>query len=74
MAQIVTIKDVSPNDTMDIVRELRQQGLVQGKDFDFAYHQSKWDNFSYEAVVGKHAVFTFHSEKYATLFTLKYSS
>lgn len=70
----VKVKDKDPNEVMDIVRELRQQGLVQGKDFDFAFHQAKWDNFSYEAVENKHAVFMFYTEKYATLFAIKHSA
>jgi hypothetical protein len=74
MTQTVTVNDLTPVDTMEIVRELRQAGLVQGKDFDFYYHQAKWDNTSYEAVTNRHTDFTFYTEKYATLFALKYSS
>ena len=64
-----------PNKTVDavmtIVRELRAQGLVQGIDFDFAYHQSKWDN-----MIGNnptYSIFTFYEDKTALLFILKYS-
>lgn len=74
MALKVTIIDKSPNDVMDIVRELRSQGMVQGKDFDFAYFQPKYDINSYDGVENRKAIFTFHTEKYATLFTLKYGS
>ena len=74
MAIEVKILDLNSNEVLDIVRELRQQGLVQGTDFDFEYHKPTWDNFSYEPVTNRHTIFTFHSEKYATLFALKYSS
>jgi hypothetical protein len=70
----VKLMSLSPNDVMELVRELRAQGLVQGKDFDFAYNQTKWDNFSYEAVVPQHTVFTFYVDKHATMFILKYGS
>lgn len=68
----VSIYDKSANDVMDIVRELRKQGLVQGTDFDFAYNQGRWDEMTGE--VPKQTIFKFHTEKYATLFVLKYGN
>ena len=68
----VIIKHLSPNATIDIIRDIREQGLVQGKDFDFSYHQSTWDNTTYEAVTPEHTVFKFHNDKWATWFSLKY--
>lgn len=69
----VVIKNRDASETLEIVRELRSQGLVQGKDFDFAFNQAKYDNFGYEPEVERHTVFKFYNEKYATLFSLKYS-
>lgn len=69
----VKIKNVDPNQTMEIVRELRAQGLMQGRDFDFSYHQAQYNNDGWEQIEPKHAVFSFHTEKYATLFAIKYS-
>ena len=69
----VKVKNIDPNQTMDIVRELRAQGLVQGKDFDFAFHQATYDKLGWDPIEVKHAVFSFHTEKYATLFAIKYS-
>ena len=57
---------------MDIVRDLRAQGLVQSVHFDFAFYQSKWDDAIGE--IPKQVVFTFYEEKYATFFTLKYGN
>lgn len=68
----VRLKDVDTNQVMDIVRELRQQGLVQSKDFDFAYYQSRWDEMIGE--IPTTAVFSFYTEKYATMFAIKYSA
>jgi len=60
---------------MDIVRDLRSKGLAQGKDFDFEFHQTKWDDTSYEISVKRHTKFTFYegSEKWATWLALKYN-
>ncbi len=74
MAVEVKLIDLDVNQVMEIVRELRASGLKQGVDFDFEYHKPTWDNFSYEAVTNRFTIFTFYSEKYATFFTLKYSS
>lgn len=46
-------------DVLEIVRELRRQGLVQGNDFDFKYDHTV-------------SMFYFYQEKYATWFALKY--
>ena len=69
----IVLQDKDPTEIMEIVRELRGQGLVQGTDFDFAYQPSSYDSFSY---VGEPRLttFTFYSEKYSTLFALKYLS
>jgi hypothetical protein len=58
---------------MELVRELREQGLVQGRDFDFAYHPYTYDNFT-----GAHSyrrmVFAFYKDKYGTFYSLKWSN
>lgn len=73
MAIDVTIGDVLPNDVMEMVRELRRQKLVQGKDFDFKYITPTYDYLS-NSGTSRHTVFTFYNEKYATFFALKYSN
>ncbi len=71
--QEVIIKKKSANEILEMVKDLRQQGLVQGQDFDFKYQPSVWDNFSGDAVHNQHTVFYFYTEKYATFFQLKWS-
>ena len=71
MIQVV-VENKSANDVMDIVRELRAQGLVQGHDFDFAFQQAVYTSDSWTPVSLRQTVFSFHTEKYATLFALKY--
>lgn len=68
----ITIEDKDPGDILDIVKELRGSGLVQGVHFDFAYHQSRWDEMIGE--IPKRTTFTFYEDKYSTLFALKYLS
>lgn len=72
MAVKITVHNKRANDIMDIVSELRTQGLIQGADFDFAYHQNRWDEMVGE--IPAYTFFTFYTEKYATLFALKYGS
>jgi hypothetical protein len=68
----VTIRNRDASEILYIVCRLRAEGLVQGKDFDFAYHQSRWDGMIGE--IPTSAIFTFYEEKYASLFSLKYGS
>ena len=72
----VKIYNRNANDTMEIVRELRASGLVQGKDFDFAFHRASYDYTSNDIAdsIPKHAIFTFYNEKLSTLFLLKYGA
>lgn len=72
MATDIVLKDLDVNEMLQLVWGLKDQGLVVGKDFDFAYHQAKWDNFSHEAVTNKHVKFTFYDEEFAMMFVLKY--
>jgi hypothetical protein len=71
MVQIKIYKK-NANEILDIVGELRAKGWVQSVDFDFAFNQSSWDSMTGE--IPKYTVFTFYTEKYATMFGLKYSS
>lgn len=71
----VKLKNLDPNTIMQIVKELREQKLVQGKDFDFEYHQTKWDPVTgHGPIQEKHVIFKFYKDKLATWFILKYGS
>jgi len=72
MAITVVVKDKNPVAVIEIVKELRASGLVQGVHFDFAYNQSRWDPMIGD--VKGFTNFTFYEEKYSTLFALKYLS
>ena len=68
----INLRYIDASRTMEIVRELRMSGMIQGVDFDFAFNQSKWDEMIGE--IPRHCIFTFYTEKYATLFALRYGS
>jgi len=72
MAVTINVEHKNPFEILDIVKQLRASGLVQGVHFDFAYNQSRWDEMIGE--IPKNTVFTFYEEKYSTLFALKYLS
>jgi hypothetical protein len=57
---------------IEIVYNLRKDGLEQGVDFDFAYHQSKWDEMIGE--IPTQTIFTFYNDEQAMMFALKYGS
>lgn len=69
----IKIYNKDPNAVMEIVRDLRKSGWVQGKDFDFAYNKPTFDDQWHE-VEPRHTIFTFYVDKYATVFSLKYAS
>lgn len=67
----VIIPNKSAGQIMEMAQELRDSGLVQGTDFDFAYYQGRWDEMIGE--IPRETVFTFYTEKYATFYQLKWS-
>ena len=58
--------------TMEIGQELRSMGYIQGVDFDYAYYQEKYDNFSHDPIVKRHARFTFYNDTNASYFALRW--
>jgi hypothetical protein len=64
------------DNVLDRVAELKAQGLVQHRDFDFAYFPPVIDNYTYTTIKDRHAIFTFHTElgkKHASLFALRWT-
>ena len=68
MQQVTLYIDVSR--TLEIVYELKKHGWVMGVDFDFAYHQSSWDEMIGE--IPKQTVFTFDNDSNASYFMLRW--
>lgn len=73
MAVTVVVYDKAVPEIMDIVKELKTQGYKQGKDFDFAYTPPTEDWMN-GIQTRRYTTFTFYTEKYATLFAIKYGS
>ncbi len=69
----VTIHGKDPTAIMEIVREMREHGYIQGMDFDFNYHPPAYNNDSWTPFTPKYTVFTFYTDKLATMFALKWS-
>mgnify|MGYP003353582052 CR=1 FL=1 len=68
----VKLIDKMPNEIIDIVRELRSLGYIQGKDFDFQYTPPKFDDFSRDAVYNRTTTFMFYKEELSSWFSLRY--
>ena len=66
----VTLTNKNASEASDLVQKLRDNGYVQGVDFDFAFHQSKWDSMIGD--IPKHTEFIFYKEELATWFSLMY--
>ncbi len=71
MSSVVRIKNKNATAAMDIVRELREKGYVQGIDFDFNYYHQESDD-PQDITEQRHTLFTFYKEELATWFSLKY--
>jgi hypothetical protein len=69
----VFVKVNTANDGMEIVRELRATGLVQGTDFNFHYMPVKLGD-DYEIVSHKGIRVIFKDSKWATFFRIKYGN
>ncbi len=68
---LVNLDKCRIDEVLHVVKDLRQQGLVQGQDFDFAWHPGRWDNMTGD-VPGR-VEFRFYDIKWATWFNLKWS-
>ncbi len=68
----IVLENKSPTEVIALVHSLREQGLVQGKDFDFKYFQRRWSYEEHEDTP-EYTVFTFYGNtKWATWFKLKW--
>ena len=68
----ITIHGRNAVDIMDIAKKLRADGWELGQDFDFAYYQKHWDPMTGD--IPSSTKFIFYTEKYASMFALKYAS
>ena len=73
MAIEVVVKHLVPTEIMAVVRDLRDQGLEQGLDFDFAFTPERMELFGTNNY-HRFTTFTFYNEKWSSWFILKYSN
>ena len=72
----IRLTDVRIDTILGIVRDLRQAGLVQGTDFDFAYTPERLDyNLASvgEILARRQTVFSFYDDGLASWFGIKYA-
>lgn len=69
----VKLLNKSAAEILLLIKEMANDGIVQGRDFDFAYHQAKYKSDGCEQSSPKHTVFAFYTEQMATFFMLKYA-
>ena len=71
MAVEIIVSNKSVNAVLDLVYELRDTGLVSGKDFDFAYSPS---NYGVDGSYTPQGVkFTFYDNEQGMIYSLKWS-
>lgn len=68
----VVIDAITPNEVMEIVRELREKCLAQGTDFDFKYNPKQYDSTGFDLLSSNNVEFYFRDGKWATFFRMKY--
>ena len=68
----IRIERDSPDEIMEIVRELRKRGHAQGIHFDFRFVPVEIDPDNYTVINKKHTMFIFYKEELATWFSLIY--
>lgn len=70
----IFIEGLTASESMDIVRELRAIGLIQGKDFEFRYQPREEDGFTYNELAQRGCEFYFKEGKWRSYMALKYAA
>ena len=68
----IKILDKMPNEIMEIVRDIRSKGYMQGVDFDFSYYPPRPADLTPDPEYNRCTTFSFYKEEMASWFTLKY--
>ena len=68
----VTLADIGPYQAIDFKRDLEQQGLVMGVDFEWQFVPSQDDGFS-GINLPRHVNFYFRNPALATFYQLKWA-
>lgn len=71
VATVVNLDKCRIDEVLHVVKDLRQQGLTQGQEFDFAWHPARWDNMIGD--IPSRVEFRFYDDKWAAWFSLKWA-
>lgn len=69
----IEILHVGAVQALELRDQLLEAGLVQNQDFEWAYYQAEYDNFSASPAVPRHVAFRFQDAKLATYYQLKWA-
>ena len=64
----ITVHGKSSNEIIDIVRQMKEHGWINGVDFDWEYHKP----VDYDRVNDRYTIFNFYKEEYSTYFALRW--
>jgi hypothetical protein len=70
----IFIRGLTANQSLDIVKELKELGLIQGRDFEFRYQPRQDDGFTYDDTIPRGCEFYFNEGKWTSYMAIKYSS
>lgn len=68
----VVIEGLFPDESLEIVRSLKNDGFIQGKDFDWSYQKPLYNDRTYEQIYDRRTIFRFFKDEMATWFSLRY--
>lgn len=69
---LVFVPYINAVEAIEMVKELRTKGLVQGLDFEFAFHHARYQLGDEGHVIPKGVEFKFRDAKWVTFFRMKY--
>jgi hypothetical protein len=71
--QQVVFENISATDAIGFKDQLIKDGLVMNKDFIWAYHKARHDDFGYAESIPQMVVFRFEDPALATFYKLKWT-
>lgn len=72
MQHRVQLYNISIDQALQILQEIRGLGLRQGSDFEWSWHKNTFDVSGWDLIDPQHATFSFSDAAIATFIELKY--
>lgn len=70
----VIVQHVTAPTALELRDQLLEAGLIQNKDFEWAYHPSQYNGMAWEASETRFVEFKFYDVKLATFYSLKWAN